>query len=227
MLLAAFLLGVTGSLHCAGMCSPLALAVANRNSPAMYSRLMYNLGRISTYGVLGAIVATLGYTLPLAKYQNVLSIMMGSALIIMSIIGITGARIPFLTRALVKFTGSLKAAFSKHLGKKRIGTMLLLGAINGLLPCGLTFLALAFCITLTNPQEGFAYMFVFGLGTLPVMLGLVSLADVAKNRMNWSISKVTTGLMMVSGVLLIARVFFVHLPDHKHGMDLIDIVICR
>jgi uncharacterized protein len=228
MLLTAFLMGMAGSLHCAGMCSPLALAVTNLRSSAMMNRILYNIGRITTYGILGSITAAIGYILPFSKYQNLLSITLGALLILMAVTGITGARIPIITNAMVKLTAILKAKFSKHIRDKRRGTFLFLGALNGLLPCGLTFLALSFCITLTLPIEGFIYMFVFGVGTLPVMLGLVSIIDIVKNKMRWNINKITTGLMILSGILLIARVFLVHLPEsHTHEMNVVDIVICR
>jgi uncharacterized protein len=228
MLLTAFLMGMAGSLHCAGMCSPLAFAVTNLKSSAMMNRILYNIGRITTYGILGAITATIGYILPFSKYQNLLSITMGASLIVMAVMGITGARIPIITNAMVKLTAILKTKFSEHIRNKRRGTLLFLGALNGLLPCGLTFLALSLCITLSVPAEGFLYMLVFGVGTLPVMLGLVSIVDIVKNKMQWNINKITTGLMILSGILLIARVFLVHLPEgHTHEMNVVDIVICR
>lgn len=228
MLLTAFLMGIAGSLHCAGMCSPLAFAVTNFNSPAMTNRLLYNFGRIATYGVLGAITAAIGNIIPFSKYQDLLSVMLGSALIVMAVVGVTGARIPLITNAVVRLTSTLKMMFSKIIPHKGKGALLFLGALNGLLPCGLTLLALTFCITLNAPFEGFVYMLAFGSGTLPVMLGLVSIADMVRNKLHWDIHKVTTGLMIISGLLLIARVFLVHLPDgHTHDIDFIEIVICR
>jgi uncharacterized protein len=221
-------MGIAGSLHCAGMCSPLALAVTNLKFPAMTNRILYNLGRITMYGVLGGTTAAIGHLLPFSKYQNLLSITLGIGLIIIAIIGVTGMRIPLVTPLFIRLTGILKAAFSKYLRQKRAGTLLVLGALNGLLPCGLTFLALSFCITLTVPLEGFIYMLSFGVGTLPVMLGLVSIADIVKNKMHWNINKVTTAVMILSGILLIVRVFLVHIPDgNAHEMNLVDIVICR
>jgi uncharacterized protein len=228
MFLAAFIMGIAGSLHCAGMCSPLAFAVFNLKSPAITNRLLYNLGRISMYGVLGAITAAIGYILPLSKFQNLLSVILGLGLIIMAVVGMTGIRIPLLSNVLIRFSGFLKTTFSKYISYKSSGAILLLGALNGLLPCGLTFLALSFCIALTTPVQGFVCMFVFGLGTLPVMLGIVSIMDIVKNKMKWNIHRVTTALMMLSGILLILRIFFIHLPDgHAHDLDLVDIVICR
>jgi hypothetical protein len=228
MFLTALIMGMAGSLHCAGMCSPLAMTVTNLNPSVIFNRVLYNSGRIITYGLLGAIAASIGHMLPISGFQNLLSVILGFSLIVMAAVGITAVKVPFLTHALLKFTGLLKKTFSKILYRKNPGSMLLLGSLNGLLPCGLTFLAVSFCVTLATPVEGFAYMFVFGIGTLPVMLGLVSLIDLVKSRTNWNIKNLTTGLMIISGLLLIARVFLLHAPGgHHHESDLVDIVICR
>jgi uncharacterized protein len=228
MLLAALIMGVAGSLHCAGMCSPLAMAITNSNTRALTNRILYNLGRISMYGVLGSVVATIGYILPLSKFQNALSILLGLALLVMAVTGVTGVNIPFFTTAVLKFTAMLKKVFARFIQHKTTGGLLMLGALNGLLPCGLTFLALSFCLTLSTPLQGFAYMFAFGVGTLPVMLGLTSVFGFITNRLHWNIKVVTTGLMLISGLLLIARIFLIHLPEgHQQHSNFIDIVICR
>jgi uncharacterized protein len=228
MFFTALIMGIAGSLHCAGMCSPLAMTVTNLNSSVVFNRVFYNLGRITMYGLLGAIVSSVGYIFPIDKFQNLLSLLLGLTLIVLAIVGITGLRIPFLAPVLVKFTGLLKKTFARFLHDKNPGSLLLLGSLNGLLPCGLTFLALSFCITLTTPVEGFAYMFVFGVGTLPVMLGLVSIVDWIKNKMKWNIQHLTTGLMLLSGILLIVRVFLIHTTvSHNHEQGLVDIVLCR
>jgi len=221
-------MGIAGSLHCAGMCSPLAITVTNLTSSVAVNRILYNLGRITMYGLLGTTVAAAGHILPISKFQNLLSIALGLTLIIMAAVGITGVKIPIITPALFKLTGILKKLFSNFIYKKNPGSVLLLGSLNGLLPCGLTFLALSFCVTVTSPAQGFAYMFAFGIGTLPVMLGFVSLIDFIKNKLHWNVKNLTTGLMIASGILLIARVFLLHVPnDHSHESNLVDIIICR
>jgi sulfite exporter TauE/SafE len=228
MILTALIMGIAGSLHCAGMCSPLAMTVTSMKSPGFANRILYNLGRIIMYGILGLIVGTIGYMLPISEFQNLLSIVLGILLIVLALVGITGIRIPYISQGLTAFILFLKKAFSVFLSRKGSAAMLVLGSLNGLLPCGLTFLALSFCISLSTPLEGFLYMFVFGMGTLPVMLGIVSVASFIRNKTNWNTKTVATGLMMLSGMLLIARVFMVHLPDgHSHELDLVDIVICR
>lgn len=228
MLLTAVFMGLAGSLHCAGMCSPLAMTVANMSRSAFTGRAFYNSGRIAMYAALGTAAAAVGYIVPLSRFQNVLSLALGSTLIIMGAAGVTGVRIPVVTDLLAKFTALLKRVFSKFIYRRNYGAMLLLGSLNGLLPCGLTFIALSVCITLPTPMEGFAFMSLFGIGTLPVMLGLISIVDVVKNKMHWNIKHLTTGLMVLSGLLLIARVFFLHMPaSHNHALDSVDIVICR
>src|SRR5688572_10766032 len=205
MLLTAFVLGVAGSLHCAGMCSPLAMTVTNMSSSVVMNRLLYNLGRITMYGLLGAMAAVAGHILPLSKFQNILSIVLGLSLIVMAVVGITGIKIPFMTAALSEVTAVLKKAFAKIIYQKNPGSLLFVGGLNRLLLCGLTFLGLFFCVTVSSVVEGFAYMFSFGIGTLPVMLGFVSVIDFIKNKMRWNIKNLTTGLMIASGILLIAR----------------------
>ncbi len=228
MWLTALIMGLAGSLHCAGMCSPLAMTITSMNSPAISNRLLYNAGRILTYGILGASVATMGLILPLPKFQNILSITLGIILITMGVTGISGLRIPLLTISIIKFTNLIKNIFSKFIQQKHRGSLLLLGALNGLLPCGLTFLALTFCITLATPFQGFIYMLLFGAGTLPVMLGFISLLQFLTRKLNFNIKAVTKGMLILSGLLLVVRVFMVHTPEaHASHQGIVDIVFCR
>jgi sulfite exporter TauE/SafE len=105
---------------------------------------------------------------------------------------------------------------------------LLLGALNGLLPCGLVYIALTYCLTLPTPLEGFGFMIMFGAGTLPVMLGFTSIVQRIIKKFNYSLKHVTSAMMILAGVVLIARVFIVHAP-HNHSLQegMIDIVLCR
>ncbi|HEY0656519.1 MAG TPA: sulfite exporter TauE/SafE family protein [Chryseosolibacter sp.] len=227
MLAAALIMGFAGSLHCAGMCSPLALAVTNMKSKAFANRILYNAGRISMYGLLGALFASIGYIFPINNFQTALSLGLGLVMIVLAVLGMTDVKVPFVAATMARVTAALKNVFSRFLTKKNPAAMIVLGSINGLLPCGLTFLALSFCVTLHSPLSGFAYMFTFGLGTLPVMLGLISILNVVTMKLKWDVKTVTTGLMALSGILLIARVFLVHAPEAHGHSPIVDIVICR
>src|SRR5688572_12798669 len=141
MLWTAFILGFAGSLHCMGMCSPLAMSVTNLSANVILSRFVYNLGRIMTYGIVGSVVASVGLGFPLTKYQNLVSILLGLSLLVVGLAGVSTFKIPFVTNALGSFSLLLKKLFSKFLQKRGYLSTFILGSLNGVLPCGLSFLA--------------------------------------------------------------------------------------
>ena len=95
----ALILGFAGSIHCIGMCAPLAIAVTSMRRSAALNRVAYNIGRVSTYGILGAIIASAGVVLPIHRYQNIISIVLGASLLLIALGGIKHVRIPGLTPA--------------------------------------------------------------------------------------------------------------------------------
>jgi sulfite exporter TauE/SafE len=224
----ALILGFAGSLHCLGMCSPLAMSVTKMSSNVVLSRVLYNLGRIVTYGILGSVVATVGLWFPMIKYQNLISILLGISLLVIGLTGLTMIKVPIVTKALGAFSFFLKGLFSKFLQQKNHLSTFTLGSLNGILPCGLSFLALTYCVTLAGPTDGFVFMSAFGLGTLPVMLGFTTAFYWIINKFNVPVKSMTTGLLILSGLLLIARVFVIHLP-HAESIQqgVVDIVLCR
>lgn len=227
MVITALVMGIAGSLHCVGMCSPLVMAVSNISSAAMLNRLIYNLGRILTYGVLGAIVGTAGSSVQFLHMQNLLSVLLGIAFVVFSIIGMGNLRVPILTPLFQKLSAKLKMFFGKFIQKKSRASVFVLGSLNGILPCGLTFLALAFCLTLDGPLSSFNFMLLFGVGTLPVMLGLTSVFGQLIRRFDIRIGKVTTTMLFISGCLLIARVFLFHPHEISAHHGVVDIILCR
>lgn len=226
MIITALILGIAGSFHCLGMCSPLAMAVTHSSPNIVIPRLLYNMGRISAYGVLGALVASVGLMTPFFKFQHILSALFGIGLLIAGITGLPLVRIPVVTKQAGKFSLFLKRLFSKFITKKSYPSFLLLGSLNGFLPCGLTLMALTYCLTLPGPADGFIFMILFGLGTFPVMLGFTTLLRWITARFDLSMKKITTAMLILSGILLVARVFVVHFPESgiiRQGVD----VLCR
>jgi uncharacterized protein len=169
-----------------------------------------------------------GLGFPLTKYQNLISILLGISLLTIGLAGVSVIKIPFLTKALGSFSVFLKSLFSKFIQRRTHLSTLTLGALNGILPCGLSFLALTYCLTLAGPSDGFIFMSVFGLGTLPVMLGFTSAFYWIVKRLNIQVKSMMTGMLVLSGVLLIGRVFFIHLPHTENlQQGVVDIVLCR
>jgi sulfite exporter TauE/SafE len=213
MYLTALLIGLAGSLHCVGMCSPLALAVSGMSRSYVLARFLYNAGRILTYGFLGALVGSFGAIAGLTQYQTLLSAVLGAVLVLLGLGGVSVVRIPLLTPALQRLAGWLKSLFSAQVKSKSTVSFALMGGINGLLPCGLTYFALTYCITVPNAITGFQFMVFFGLGTLPVMLGIPAVLSFLGSRLKVNIQRLTAVAMVLLGVLLLVRSVMVHPQD--------------
>jgi sulfite exporter TauE/SafE len=212
MIWSGFLIGLMGSLHCVGMCGPLAFAVPTVKGHRFMSAVVYNSGRIVTYSLLGILVGLLGLGIHLAGYQSYLSILTGTFIILLVVF-------PALERLLFKLTkldlGSLiRSHISKHLKKNSYISTALIGILNGLLPCGLIYAALAGAIETGYVESAALYMIMFGLGTSVLMMGtMLSKGFVLK--INWfKPKKVVPYLTLTLGVLFILRgILYMRPPD--------------
>lgn len=205
MLWTAFLLGFLGSFHCVGMCGPIALALSSKDrNRHVYNKLAYNLGRTFTYSVLGALVGLIGFTFAMAGLQQWLSVLFGGVIVIMAFFYKKSER--WIGRSgLFGGVNKVKFSLSRYLKKKGIFAFLVTGVLNGLLPCGMVYIALLASLAMQSPLYGATYMFVFGLGTIPVLLVLM----VSQKMLPLSFrTKLTNGLpylAMFIGLLFIVR----------------------
>jgi sulfite exporter TauE/SafE len=171
----AFVVGLAGSLHCIGMCGPIAVALPVGQTSRLRhvaGRVVYNSGRILTYAILGLGAGLIGQTVRVYGYQQVVSIALG-VLILMAVILpsrfgalLTGAKLQ------ARLFEPLKRLWSRLFGHGSISALFSVGLLNGFLPCGLVYVALAGAITTDGPLPGALYMAVFGMGTFPVMLAV-------------------------------------------------------
>jgi len=209
----AIVMGLAGSLHCVGMCSPLAMAVTSQR-PFISNKILYNLGRIFTYGLLGMVAATFGSVISLGPFRDIISFATGGFFLLMGLGGISGVKIPLITSSIHRMTSWLKGHFSYWLQRKDKGAVVLLGILNGLLPCGLTYIAMTYCFILPGIQDGFLFMVAFGFGTWPVMFGLPWIVSLTTQRMRFNFSKARTFAFVLVGILLIARIWW-HKPPEQ------------
>lgn len=208
---AAFLLGLAGSLHCIGMCSPLAMAVTRISRPVLISKALYNGGRIFTYCIMGAFAGVIGGLFDFFALQKTFSILVGTGLIIFGISKSKPIPIPMVSHLLVRLTHMIKKSFGTLLKKRTRLSMLVLGIMNGLLPCGLTYMAIAYTMTAPGPAEGSLFMLLFGAGTLPAMAGMSFGLNHLVSRFNLSLPRINAAILIFVGLLLVAR-NFIHLP---------------
>jgi sulfite exporter TauE/SafE len=167
----AFALGLLGSLHCAAMCGPLMLALpVPPGGPARFvaGRIIYQLGRVATYCLLGVAAGLVGKSIFLAGLQRSLSIGLGVAILL----GFLISKKVSLSMPVVRLVTTLKAAMSIQLQRRSLRSLGLLGLLNGLLPCGLVYVAMAGAVARGTLTDGILFMAWFGLGTLPTMLGI-------------------------------------------------------
>ena len=220
------LLGLAGSLHCAGMCSPLVMAVTY-NRKGLVHKVNYNAGRILTYAIYGALAATVGSAFQLAQYGEIVSVVLGVILLLVAILGLNIAFIPLITPALSKLSAQLKFRFSYLLRIKNPVSVFFLGMINGLLPCGLTFLALTYCFTLPGMTDGILFMTLFGIGTLGVMLGFTSLLHRLIKSFRFNLQRVNAVLIFVMAVVLIGRGLLHGQFRHLNNTASTQEIICK
>ena len=207
-LFSAFLVGFLGSFHCVGMCGPIALALPleKKSNWSFFSgRLLYNGGRVLTYSVLGLLVGIIGHTIAMAGFQKVLSIATGILILIIAMLPFLIKRVNYLNLFLVRYTSKIKGLFKVLFGLRSRKTLFLIGVVNGLLPCGFVYLALAGAATTGTMAEGMSYMLLFGLGTVPMMLTLTMAGNIFSLRTRMIIQKISPFIAVSVAILLIAR----------------------
>lgn len=173
VIIAGFSLGAVSSLHCVGMCGPLAMAlpVHHLSKPQqLVSLLLYQFGRIITYSALGLLFGLAGRQIYLAGFQQWFSIIMGIVVVVLVILYWVYKN-PLQPSALKKLFMAVQAFMMKAFqSKKSSGYFLLFGMANGLLPCAMVYMAIAGALTTTQVAYSVVFMAMFGAGTLPAMM---------------------------------------------------------
>jgi uncharacterized protein len=207
----AFLLGFIGSLHCAGMCGPLALALpATGDTTPGYvlGRVAYNAGRIVTYCLLGIVFGLAGWTFLLAGLQRWVSIALGVALLL----GLFASRKLALSRPITSLVNQLRSRMSVLLRRRSFAALAVLGLLNGLLPCGLVYVACAGAAATGGILAGASYMGAFGAGTVPMMLAISLSGKLVPPSLRLKLLKTIPVCVFLLATLLILRGMSLGIP---------------
>jgi hypothetical protein len=208
ILFSALVLGLMGSFHCAGMCGPIAIALplhGNTIIQKIFGGSLYNLGRTITYGIMGALFGMLGQGIHLLGFQQKVSVIMGGLMIISVLFPALFRNQYNLDRSLFSFVGQLKKSIGKLFAVRSFQSLFFIGLLNGLLPCGLVYIAIAGAIGTGNTAEGGLYMILFGLGTIPMMLGISLAGNILGLAVRQKINKIIPVLVVVVGLLFVLR----------------------
>lgn len=206
--IAGFTLGAAGSLHCIGMCGPLSLALPTHHFSAtkrFIALFIYQLGRIITYSILGLLFGLLGTTIAIAGFQQQFSIFLGIIILLLAILyrlqktslhikWLNGFYL-FIQQLIVKLFKKAKSPFS----------FLLLGMANGLLPCGMVYVAMAGAMAAENLTESIFFMSMFGAGTLPAMLFVSYMGQMIALPARQAMKKAVPYFVMAMAIILILR----------------------
>lgn len=204
----AFAIGVIGSFHCIGMCGPLALALPLKDN-SLFSKftgaLLYNSGRIVTYSLFGLAAGSIGQSFSFFGFQQWLSIAAGSVIVLLVILPRLFPSAFKNTNIAGAFFEKLRHTFGQLFFKKNQSTLFAIGFLNGLLPCGLVYLAMAGATATGNITTATLFMAAFGAGTLPVMWSIAFWGNFINVNIRHHIRKMYPYMMMLMACLLILR----------------------
>ena len=208
MLYSAFILGLISSLHCVGMCGPIAmmLPVDHQNEAKKVTQIItYHLGRLTAYATIGLIFGLLGRGFFLAGLQQKMSIFIGLAMILVVLIPERIFSKYNFSKPVYKVISNLKSTLGKQLKSKSYKSLFTIGLLNGFLPCGMVYVALFGAIAMQSAGFGVLYMLLFGLGTVPLMTIVVYIHSLLKLPFRNKIQKAIPYVAVIIGVLFILR----------------------
>lgn len=219
------MIGLLGGVHCVGMCGPLAFSIPSTQRywwMLLADKLLYNIGRLITYSFLGLLLGYAGKLAWLAGLQQSLSITSGVLIIAFGLVRITGW-------GGKRSNGVSFPFFYKLMGlaiKNKAGH-LVLGMLNGFLPCGFVYVALFGALNTTSPAEAAQYMFWFGLGTFPLMLlamvSMGALSPLLRRRINVAMPY----LLVVLGIWFVLRGSALNIPYLSPLVKQIGVSVCH
>jgi sulfite exporter TauE/SafE len=205
--ISAFSIGLLSSFHCVGMCGAFAFSIPVHGfSPLRktFAILLYNTGRVFTYAILGVFFGIAGRQIYLGGFQQWFSIIAGIVILIIAVQ-------LFFKRPLVhlpgfnRFNRFVQDLISKFINDDGLPNIFMLGIANGLLPCGLVYLAIAGALGTGTIEAASVFMIFFGLGTLPAMFALSYFGFFIKISIRNTIKKAMPIFIAAMGVLLIVR----------------------
>jgi sulfite exporter TauE/SafE len=223
----AFFIGLFGSVHCIGMCGPLAFSVPTVNNKwwlIVTDKVIYNIGRIITYSFLGLLIGLIGKQLWLSGLQQGVSLVSGLLIIMAGFSRLFKVRMKdnkIVSFILSPVTRLLNYALRHHAGH------LIVGLLNGFLPCGFVYLALIGAVNTSSPLASAQFMFWFGAGTFPLMLlATISsgfIGPVIRRRIN----KAMPYLMVCLGFWFVLRGMNLNIPYLSPQIQPSGVQVCH
>lgn len=198
-MLIGLLLGLASSLHCVGMCAPLHLALPTTKNGSR-NMMALHIGRIGTYIVLGSLVGALGLGAHLIGLGKWLSIISGLLILVIVFIEINQT-----SKGLIGRTNWIKKQFGRLFKNQSTLRFFGFGLANGLLPCGMVYVALVAAANTGSIEKSALFMTSYGLGTLPLLWTVKIIGQQLVNWLGKRFNQTKKSLLIVMGILLIFR----------------------
>ncbi|GLI36241.1 sulfite exporter TauE/SafE family protein [Desulforhabdus amnigena] len=218
-------IGLLGSLHCLGMCGPLVLAyslhlqsqsdTATKFStfPArlgLFHHIAFHIGRLATYGILGALAAGLFRAVDLTRIffslRSGMSYVAGSLLVFLGLMLLRAIPLPaFLTSVSLGPGSFFGRCFPPLFRSQTVLSKLLLGMATGLIPCCLSWAMIVTAASTQNPMQGFITMVLFGAGTVPALFFTGLSASFLSRKVRFLGEKVAAVSIIFMGIVLILQ----------------------
>ncbi len=208
MLYSALIFGLISSLHCIGMCGPIAMMLpVDRSNPAkkVIQIMLYHIGRLSAYASLGLIFGILGKGFYMAGIQQHLSIIVGILMIVIVLIPERVFMNYNFSKPVYKLLSNVKTSLGNQFKRKSPDALFTIGLLNGFLPCGLVYAALFGAIAMQNITLGVTYMLLYGLGTIPMMSAVVYISNFLSIPLRSKMQKIIPVVTVIIGTLFILR----------------------
>jgi len=197
------------------MCGPIAMMLpVDRSNPAkkVFQIILYHLGRLTAYGMLGLFFGILGKGLFLAGFQQKLSIFVGIMMIIFVIVPEKKLAQYNFSKPIYKLISKVKSHLGAQFKRKSPDALFTIGLLNGFLPCGLVYAALFGAIAMQSELLGVAYMVLYGIGTIPMMSAVVLLSNFITVPVRNRIQKLIPIVVILIGSLFIVRGMGLDIP---------------
>jgi sulfite exporter TauE/SafE len=206
--------------HCVAMCGPLVGALGISAPPgiparrALLPQLAYHLGRITTYGSVGAVMGLAGSFVNvagrLAGFQDVVAVLAGLLMVAMGLGA--AAQSLWVRSAEGRLAGQVMGAVRRLAGHEAPMRAYPLGLALGFLPCGLSYSAFAAAAATGHPARGLALALAFGAGTLPALLLAGAVVSALSARARGLLYRAGGALVALLGVLFVLRGLRLHVP---------------
>ncbi len=207
--IAGFTLGILGGFHCIGMCGPLIITipfqVLSSKTKKIVAYILYGSGKTLAYMNLGLLVGLVGGQARQIHAQRYVSIIAGLLLLLTALLPIVFKRINFQPAFMTRFTNWVNKNIALQFKNQKLYSFGIIGFLNGLLPCGLVYVAIAASVSASCTAHSVILMLFFGIATMLSLTVFSLVFQLLPINIRGKLRKLFPYLIIGTALLLILR----------------------